>query len=176
MPTSLDQKGAADALWNGLGPMTSPATPIPPVPPQGPSNAEMDAIFEQHVRPKLDKINKGMPYELGGGAYNDSPTAQQDARDLEQRIDKAFTHMLPDPSILPPPELPGDNPTKIISPDKLTDETFHPADYMPLSYGAGKYKIYTPAMGDLMNTMRPPLPPPSQDVIQKLLDALKGKK
>lgn len=107
--------------------------------------------------------------------FNDQPTFSQKIRDRIAFL-KKDTSESGDPNVLPPPEFDGENKGRVISPDRVMDPTFNPSTYMPTSYGAGKYKIYTPAMSGVMNMMKPSIPTsPPPDAIQKLLDALKGK-
>jgi hypothetical protein len=157
MPTYIDPKTAASALWNGMGPLTNPA-PSATNPILGPGD-----YYTQKGVP-LDWVD---PKE----SYNDGPTIQQiNRRYLKNDEDtKAYNK---DRTVLPPSVLTDDKIAgEVIPPEEMARRNIFPD--MPFSYGGGRHKIYTPTMADYLS--RPVVPPPPVDAINRLLDLMKKK-
>ena len=117
--------------------------------------------------PRIDEI---IPHVFSNGTtFNDQPTDQQRERTLLQRsenMNAANNPMVP--TVLPPSVLTDDRSVGTVFPDNPQNpKLFHPGNFLPPSYGAGRYKIYTP------NMVVPPIP---GDAIAQLIEKLNKKK
>lgn len=87
-------------------------------------------------------------YDPFAGVYDDTqaPFDQQRIGMEQLERQQALNRV---PFVLPPEASAEDArmPMSVISPEMLQDRVFHPSDYLPPSYGAGRYRLFTPTQG-----------------------------
>jgi hypothetical protein len=89
--------------------------------------------------------NPFKPDQVLSGVYDDTPTAQEITRQSDDMEETAHAQNNPTAVVIPPEMETQDRlPMRVVNPAISQENAFHPDRGMRSTYGAGKFKIYSP--------------------------------